>query len=220
MFISHRYRVIFIHIQKAGGSSIQQLFQELDPGLVTNIAIDPAKNRPKHCFATDVEEAVGSELFGTYAKFCVVRNPFDRLVSWYWMLQMHSFEEENPDVIETEGDVVHFALRDSLRKYTRNFEDFVNLPVLHQSDLFDRFLVNQLDFISGDNGVIVDRVLRFEKLQEDFAGFAEQLGIPGQLPHMNKTPRDADYRKYYNATTKQAVAERFRRDLDYFGYSF
>lgn len=220
MFISHRYQAIFIHIQKAGGSSIQQLFQQLDPELVTNIAIDPAKNRPKHCFASDIEKAIGSELFLKYTKFSAVRNPFDRLVSWYWMLRTHSFEEENPDVIETEGDVVHFALRESLRKYTRNFEDFVNLPVQHQSELFDRFLVNQLDFLSDDTGIIVDRVLRFENLQQDFTGLAEHLGINGQLPHMNKTPRDADYRKYYNATTKQVVAERFHRDLDYFDYTF
>jgi hypothetical protein len=220
MFISHRHKIIFIHIQKAGGSSIQRLFEALDPQLVTHIGIDPAKNRPKHCFATDIAEVTGHEMFTDYTTFSVVRNPFDRLVSWYWMLKLRSFEEANPDIIETEGDKVNFALIDELNKQAATFEEFVHLPENHSSGLFKRFFFNQLDFISDSNGIIVDHVLRFENLQDDFAGFASAQGISGQLTHMNKTPREADYRRYYNDTTRQLISERFRRDLNYFDYRF
>ncbi len=221
MFISHQYKVIFIHIQKVGGSSIQRWFGQLDPNLVTKIAIDPAKNRPKHCFATDIETVIGNEMYSDYTKFCVVRNPFNRLVSWYWMLKLRSFEEENPDIIETEGDKVNFALIDELNKNASNFDEFVRLPESHESGLFERFFFNQLDYISDVSGVIVDRILKFENLGNDFAALAEELGLQGQqLPHMNKTPRNADYRTYYNEPTKQLITERFQRDLDYFNYTF
>lgn len=221
MFISHRYKIIFIHIQKAGGSSIQRLFEQLDPQLVTNIAIDPVKKRPKHCFATDIAEVIGYEQFNKYTTFSVVRNPFDRLVSWYWMLKLRSFEEENPDIIETEGDKVNFALIDALNQHASDFEGFVNLPEDHPNGLFRRFFFNQLDFLTDDTGEItVDHVLRFENLAVDFATFAARQGIAGTLPHMNKTPRETDYRHYYNDVTRQIVAERFRRDLEYFDYHF
>lgn len=220
MFISHRYKIIFIHIQKAGGSSIQRLFEQLDSELVTQIAIDPAKNRPKHCFATDISEVIGDQMFNEYTTFSVVRNPFDRLVSWYWMLKLRSFEEENPDVIETAGDKVNFALIDALNEHASTFEEFVSLSEDHLCSLFKRFFFNQLDYLSEDNNVIVDHVLKFESLNDDFAKFAKQQGITNTLSHINKTPRKADYHSYYSDASQQIVAERFQRDLDYFNYRF
>lgn len=220
MFISHRYKIIFIHIQKAGGSSIQRLFEQLDPELVTQIAIDPSKNRPKHCFATDISEVIGEKMFNEYTTFSVVRNPFDRLVSWYWMLKLRSFEEKNPDIIETPGDKVNFALMDALNEHASTFEAFVSLPEDHECSLFKRFFFNQLDYLSEGNKVIVDHVLTFENLNDDFANFAKQQSITGSLSHINKTPRQADYRRYYNDTTQPLVAARFQHDLDYFNYHF
>lgn len=220
MFISHRYKVIFIHIQKAGGSSIQKLFEALDPELETTIAIDEAKNRPKHCFASDVEEVIGSEQFREYYTFSVVRNPFDRLVSWYWMLKLRSFEEENPYVIETPGDKVNFALIDELNRSAKSFDEFVELPRDHGKGLFERFFFNQLDYVSDDTGVSVNKILRFESLANDFSELASDLGISKQLPHMNKTPRKGDYREYYNDTTRQIIEQRYARDLAYFNYTF
>lgn len=220
MFISHRYNVIFIHIQKAGGSSIQRLFEQLDPQLETTINIDEAKNRPKHCFASDIEEVIGREKFNNYYTFSVVRNPFDRLVSWYWMLKLRSFEEENPDLIETPGDKVNFALIDELNKNAQNFDQFVALPKDHRSGLFQRFFFNQLDYVSNDKGVSVNKILRFENLADDFSEFASEVGISQELPHMNKTPRKADYHDYYNNKTRKIIEQRYQRDLDYFHYTF
>lgn len=221
MFISHRYKLIFVHIQKAGGSSIQRLFEQLDPELVTKIAIDPAKKRPKHCFASDIAEVIGEETFREYTSFTVVRNPFDRLVSWYWMLKLRSFEEENPDIIETEGDKVNFALIDELNKHASDFDGFLALPQQHESGLFERFFYNQMDFITDHSGKpMLDHILRFENLAEDFQHLANSLGIDAELPFINKTPRKADYHTYYNAQTQSVVAQRFQRDLDYFQYTF
>ena len=219
MFISHKFKVIFIHIQKAGGSSIQQLFKQLDPDLVTSISIDPAKNRPRHCFATDIEETIGSDIFRSYTKFCVVRNPFDRLVSWYWMLKLRSYKIEKVGV-DIELDNIFALMLDELNTNARDFDEFVSLPRLHKSGMFERFFVNQLDYISDESGIIVDRVLRFETLGQDFAEVVEDFGLQGQLPHTNKTQREADYRSYYNETTRQLIAKRFQKDLDYFNYKF
>ncbi|PCI30780.1 MAG: hypothetical protein COB67_01105, partial [SAR324 cluster bacterium] len=59
MFISHKYKVIFIHIQRTGGNSIHKIFQEHDPELQESIPVHSLKKRTKHCFASDTKEAIG-----------------------------------------------------------------------------------------------------------------------------------------------------------------
>ncbi|PRQ08460.1 sulfotransferase family 2 domain-containing protein [Enhygromyxa salina] len=86
MFVSHRYRAIFVHLQRTGGNSVHRVFEAHDPELVVAVPIDPAKQRTKHCFVADIADAIDPAVFAGYTKFCVVRNPFERLLSWYHFL--------------------------------------------------------------------------------------------------------------------------------------
>src|SRR5882757_2490353 len=87
MFISHKYKAIFVHIQRTGGNSVQKVFAEHDPDLIDAISVDPAKKRTKHCFASDIRAAIDQNTFASYTKFCVIRNPYERMVSWYFHLK-------------------------------------------------------------------------------------------------------------------------------------
>jgi len=78
MFISHKYKVIFVHIQRTGGNSIHKIFQEFDQDLLVNLNFEPAKKRTKHCFVSDIKVLIEDDIFSNYTKFCVVRNPYDR----------------------------------------------------------------------------------------------------------------------------------------------
>ena len=90
----------------------------------------------------------------------------------------------------------------------------------HKSGLFERFYVNQLDYISENNNILVDRILRFENLSGDFDHLAKEIGFEGNLPHVNKSKQKENYQNYYTKHTKEAIFQRFKQDFEYFGYRF
>jgi hypothetical protein len=235
LFISHKYHAIFVHIQRTGGNSVQRVFEEHDPDLIETIPIDPSKQRTKHAWISDIESAIASEVFTRYTKFCIVRNPFERLVSWYF----HFKDEKNAgdaDVkvsansgvtdpqsahdfaarFETIGDRVKHAINAN----SSTFDEFVMLPRDHQEGLFERFYANQIDYISRNGSMVVDDVLRFENLALDFDALAHKIGFPGKLVHVNASSRNKRWQEHYTPQTKAIIAERFRRDIERWGYGF
>jgi hypothetical protein len=82
--------------------------------------------------------------------------------------------------------------------------------------------VNQLDWLVDPSGnVLVDFIGKFEQLERDWKTVARQLHLPQNLPHAN---RNADavrhYSEYYTLATRNTIAEKFRTDIQFFGYEF
>jgi len=203
MFISHKYKTIFIHIQKTGGDSVENIFRKKNRRLITRISLPSEILRTKHCYISDMYNVVDKKILNSYTKFCVVRNPFDRMVSWYSMFK-HKTGVFN-DVMS------------AVNNNTNTFRDFILLP---NKDLFHRFYVNQIDYISINNKIFVDEILMFENLNEDFNIFKQKINFKATLPHKNKSIREKDYRKYYDDELIEIVYKRFKKDFDYFNYTF
>lgn len=220
MFISHKYRVVFIHIQRTGGTSISRVFREFDDKLQYQLALDPALKQPKHPLARNVRAAMGPGLFDDYVKFAVVRNPFDRMVSWYAIMAKDTVENFAPHLTRDDGGFGGEVLR-AVQRQARSFDGFIALPKEDAEGLFERFHTPQFDYLSDDRGrLIIDHVLRFENLSEDFNALAREIGFEGRLPHHNRSIRQESYRDYYDPSTREEVARRFKRDIDHFGYRF
>ena len=76
-----------------------------------------------------------------------------------------------------------------------------------------------LDYFSH-NDIHVNNILFTEKLQQGFNNMCDEIGIPRQkLPHENKT-NHKHYTEYYDDETREMVAKKFARDIEYFGYKF
>mgnify|MGYP001327920279 CR=1 FL=1 len=139
-----------------------------------------------------------------YFKFAFVRNPWDKAVSDWIYLQ------EQADIKPTEP----------LKNYLLQEGFFATINHLNNRDGRADHFATQSSFIVENENIAVDFVGKFENLQEDFKTVCDKLGIANpELPHKNKTNRK-HYTEYYDDETRQIVAEKYAKDIEYFGYKF
>jgi hypothetical protein len=207
--ISHHHRVIFIHIPKTGGQSIEQVFLD-DLGLTWDerAALTLRENdderigprRLAHLYADEYVELghVTEEQWNTYFKFAVVRNPYDRIVSEY----LYRFQK------------TPFWRKPSAKSFVER---------RHPSDFPDvaRHMQTQLRYVSDDDGkIIVDRIIKFEDLANEFGSLTERIfGESRGLPHRNRTTTsDKRTKERILDRIRPLVADIYREDFEAFGY--
>lgn len=205
MIIVKQPKLIFIHNQKAAGMSVENY-------LLSKLKGERLLER--HSYACDGLDKIGLETWNQYHTFGFVRNPWDRLVSWYVMIQETPPKSKN-------------KLWDYVHSNSTNFEEFIiNCTDSIVEDRFDyryekSFIKPQLEYFTDKDGKIITNFIgRFENLQLDFNNVLKSVGLSEyQLPHLNQT-RAKNYREFYSLKTREIVATRFKKDIDYFGYSF
>jgi len=195
--------LIFVHIQKTGGMAISR-------------ALGGEDNPPeKHRTARELYKIYGAEAWTNSYKFAFVRNPWDRLVSWWSMIDSHRAS------YVTTGAANSF-FRYVLENAT-TFEEFVSNCThnVYDSDGIKNILKNQIDYLTDVNGqIMVDYIGRFENLAEDFSVVTTKIyGHPISLPRVNVSNHEP-YQTYYTPKTRQLVERAYVRDLKHFGYRF
>jgi hypothetical protein len=79
----------------------------------------------------------------------------------------------------------------------------------------------QYDLISdGDENILMDKILRYENFEDEVRELLLSFGI-SQIRdlHLNKS-NHVDYKIYYTDQTRNIIANRFEKDIDYFKYTF
>lgn len=193
---------IFIHIPKTAGESIElQLEGYSNAKYYTNY--DHKRRIPnQHLTAHEIKKELGKSKFDEKYKFSIVRNPFSRCISeYFWWIQFHSN---------------HISFKDWVAKQLSNL-----INISQARPILQRHNIEQYKFIyDTNNNILVDFIGRFENLQEDFNTICDKIGIPKQqLPHKNKT-KHKHYTEYYDDETREIVAEKYAKDIEYFGYKF
>ena len=195
MIISPKYKFIFLATEKTGCTSVSNALENINDTkkIIGNLV--PIYNYnylySKHTSFSEFKNNYSD--FNDYFKFAFVRNPWDRVVSWY----NFSKKIKNPD---------------SHRNITgKNFLSYIK----EYEIIWANKQQTQSDFTK-----CCDFVGRYENLQNDFNIICDKIGIPQQqLPHKNAT-NHKHYTEYYDDETKQIVAKKYAKDIEYFGYKF
>ena len=89
MILSNKWKYIFVHIPKTGGTSVEQAFSEFDDFKDVYSAEITGRQEDrslKHATLQWISDNYPVE-YERYYKWSIVRNPFDLLVSGYWYLE-------------------------------------------------------------------------------------------------------------------------------------
>ncbi len=213
MRVSDSARVVFVHVQKTGGTTVDRIFDREVPD-ARWVRGDTGKRLYRHALYRRLLQAEPG--LADYWSFGFVRNPWARMVSWYSMYHdMFARRDVGDERINRKFDR-HPDLWLVFEPYAYDFEAFV-----HGAPTIPRVGKTQVDMLTGPDGSLVDFVGRTENLEADLAVVRERLGLSTRvrLPHRNRSSH-GHYSEYYTAETRRHVGEIYAADVDTFGYSF
>lgn len=212
MILHKNEKFIYIHIQKTAGTSLENI-------LINNYSSSLTTHwHGRHGHASSGIKEIGQKEWNNHYSFAFVRNPWDRMVSWYSMIQ-----EAKKKLAPNEQ--FKSSLWNSVIDNSYDFDSFlVNCTNIIQDRRSSKsFAFNQVDYISDSKGkVIVSFVGRFENLSDDMRNILKQLNLDKEikiLPKLN-TSQHEHYSNYYTDKTKDLIAKRFKRDIEAFDYCF
>lgn len=189
---SKNKKILFVHVPKTGGTSIQKW-------LIDNTDSRPIKG--KHWSFENLQKRHNLEV--DYS-FGVVRNPWDYVVSWYFFKKDRAIRtlENGP---KNKGKMTkEYALK-VLEDFDKGIEHFIkNLQPTLQTDRIGK----------------VNDILYFENLDNDFCKIQDKFKCFVPLQRLNVSQREKNYRTYYTNYTKQLVYEKYKQDIEILGYSY
>jgi chondroitin 4-sulfotransferase 11 len=211
-----RQKAIYFYIPKVACSSLKQLCAAL-----LDMKIESGKgDLVEEVHLLDfpyVEKYRILRSYGDYFRFCFVRNPWDRLVSCY----KDKVNFDRGHVYERyENSFVQFLKSRKAFKADMVFEDFVKAICDISDDDAEGHFRSQHTFICDETGnTLVNFIGKMENLSQDFETVRAKLGTTREISHLRKTNHKS-YFEYYSDDSADRVFERYKRDIELFGYAF
>jgi hypothetical protein len=205
-------KCLFIHMPRTGGNSI-------------NAACTQAATRSSVAWASPRTWSRASE-FVTFSHwpirellrfrilrqsdlddrfaFTFVRNPWDRLVSFYHYARRH------PGL-------------NKLGPVSRDFNGFANFICTGRFPVLGPYNYSGLSQARPQSDWLRDvdcNIYRFERLAAEWERLCGDLGIAGTLPHKSESVGRKQYSAYYDDDTADNVGAFYREDIERFGYEY
>jgi hypothetical protein len=237
VLVSHRKQFIFTKTVKTAGTSVESYFEKYcmpegewqqmhsreeyvsETGIIGYRGPDASRSTwYNHMPAVEIRSLLGQEVWESYYKFTTIRNPFDKLISGFYMFdkrrQKYSSAQKFAAFAKSlinRGNPIDRAQGDTDVERFRNW--------IKKGGIFldrDKYMI--------DGRQCVDYFIRFEDLQAGIQHVCGQLALPfepSRLPQFKTGFRTSkrDISDYYDRETARIVQEHYAWELERFGYS-
>jgi len=210
MIISDDKKYIFIAVPKTGTSSITDLLLNSDRSAKRNTVSIGEKiiQTNEHITAKNLRNILGDN-WKEYYTFGFVRNPLDRLVSFYFF-----YKEGRVAQRIIEGESVKFRAR------------FHHIMAKYITMFLWRYLYFGKDcsyYLCDENNIIVDKVYSFKNIRTELKGLFNRIGLDesvvDDMKKMNPTEHK-HYLEYYGNISRKIIGFKYRRDYKNFSIYF
>lgn len=231
MLVSHSKKFIYTKTVKTAGTSVESYYEPFcmpeaewqeshsrnefvsQAGIVGYRGKDPSGCKYyNHMPASEIKNLIGEEIWETYFKFTVIRNPFTKLVSaWY------HFHRPNVRVISTLKSIISDP--EYLQLFFFQKKDIANFRawILNGGTVIDRdkYLIN------GE--VAVDYFIKYEELVKGIEHVNTALGISDysrNIPTFKSGIRNSKIPigDFYDSNTENLVRKNYEWEFEHFGY--
>lgn len=202
--ISHKYKCIFIHLGRTGGTS-------------TEFALDETVHGVEKHWSQRIMRRKYKLYWKDYYKFTSVRNPYDWMVSQYFHNKQINYDwyEKTYNVdLKTMSFLDYLKFNDPTHAHalTRRYASGDRQTQTRSHDVF------KVD-VMLDNLNEIDYIIRFEELQKGFDYVCDQIGKPKTLLEKIESSTHESYMNYYDTQEKiDIINEDYREYFETFGY--
>ncbi|MCB1367028.1 MAG: sulfotransferase family 2 domain-containing protein [Rhodobacteraceae bacterium] len=203
--------MIFVHTPKCGGMYVAQAI---------------GNRRERHCITRRHPTMQGHKTYvefrdalaalniniDDFVTFGLVRNPWSWHVSFFHYVRglTGRNKSKHESLVEKMNSI-------SFPDYVASFD---NPDPKKRIDIASARQVHE--WVTDESGnIAVDDVLRMETLRTDLEALRDKYSLRMNIPDQNiNTSKHDDYRKYYSDREIEIIADRHRRDIELFSYTF
>jgi len=220
MRISHRHKYIMLSPQKTAGNSIY--YSIADSVDIAHVDETTPNLEEHHYYQHVVLSKLKTYLikdglnWQDYFKFCFIRNPWDRYLSWYCFMQkfLSDYVVAGPIARFFGG---HIPLGDL------SFKDFIKRTNAYMTESIQGVEEHNqypLQYYYLDEGKQIDYVGKVENIDEDMIAVCQSIGIDHKSLEVHNKTEHGHYRDYYD-TESMKIVHRLENDcIERFEYTF
>jgi hypothetical protein len=164
------------------------------PGLFSKLK---RKQKPRfwnHISGIEIRKKIGRQMWNSYYKFAIDRNPWDKMISIYFWHKTHD-------------------------KYRNlSFNEYL------QIESAVKFVAFNYPQYTENDKVIVDFLAKYENLNKDLCSICQNIGIKYDGIKVKAKggvrTEKKHYSNYYTPESKTLIENKFQKEIDLMGYKF